>query len=96
MINMALGNTALKAVFKVRRDPRAMWMTLMSRYANHSSGSQVRMYDKLVSRKMKRGEDVRNFISDMETMFGELDSMGEAMPETIRVSMLLSNLGKEY
>ena len=90
----ALGNKPLRVV-QTASDPLEMWRKLHDRYAGSSSASKIGVLTSLMNKKYSPGKDMGEYLTELESMFNRLCSMGMPIAEPMQVAILLVSLGCE-
>jgi len=91
----ALGDTALRVCSSELDEPLKMLDLLDARYASDRTSSRISLLTTLYTKRFKDKDNMPKFIDEFETLFGQLERMGEKtkVPETHKAPLLLASLG---
>jgi hypothetical protein len=77
-------------------DGHGAWMALQNKFQREGMEARVRINQKLHGTRMKNGEDPDIIILETEELFHQLDAMGHAVEEAMKIAILLQRLSRAY
>lgn len=87
----SLGDKPLKTVQKNSTIPRQMCAVLCARYASKATGIKLGLFTAALS-KTKEPESLSDHISELETIFSQLEDAGQSLNELRQFAILLSSI----
>ena len=95
IIVAALGDAALRVCSAKIDDPMEMLDALDERFASKRAGNRISVLTTLFTKRYKNGQDMPKFIDEFESLFDQLEKMGDelAVPESYKAPLLLTSLG---
>lgn len=92
LIIVSLEDKPLKVVQKFSKYPQKMWERLEARYAAKKISNKLSILHEIFSKTYTAGDDLSDFIRDLETSFSKLENAGQTLTELLQVSVLLTSL----
>lgn len=97
LIVNSLGDMPLRAVMAEAADcPRKMWAKLESRYASTSETAHLTVASNIANMKLQPGGSVMSYMSDLDSLYDRLETMGEVTSSRTKIAKLLTSVPEEY